>query len=332
MEETLQERVVGQDEAVGKISDAVKRSRVGIADPDKPIGSFIFLGPTGVGKTELTKTLAEFMFDDEEALIRVDMSEYMERHSVSKMVGAPAGYVGHEESGNLTEKVRHRPYSVVLFDEIEKAHPDVFNILLQVLDNGHLTDSKGRKVNFKNTIIVLTSNVGAQHIDKMKTLGFNHGDATNEYEQAKSKVREDLKNEFRPEFLNRLDDIIIFNVLSEEAVRKIVSIQMDRVLKRLEKKDLTLDITEPVYDYLAEKGYNPQYGARPLKRVIQQEVLTPIANLIVDRGVFEGGRISINMRDGEINLKVTKKGEAQTLDDVVTDPSELEAEPAGVNA
>ena len=332
MEETLQERVVGQDEAVGKISDAVKRSRVGIADPDKPIGSFIFLGPTGVGKTELTKTLAEFMFDDEEALIRVDMSEYMERHSVSKMVGAPAGYVGHEESGNLTEKVRHRPYSVVLFDEIEKAHPDVFNILLQVLDNGHLTDSKGRKVNFKNTIIVLTSNVGAQHIDKMKTLGFNHGDATNEYEQAKSKVREDLKNEFRPEFLNRLDDIIIFNVLSEEAVRKIVSIQMDRVLKRLEKKDLTLDITEPVYDYLAEKGYNPQYGARPLKRVIQQEVLTPIANLMVDRGVFEGGRISINMRDGEINLKVTKKGEAQTLDDVVTDPSELEAEPAGVNA
>ena len=174
--------------------------------------------------------------------------------------------------------------------------------------------------------------MGAQHIDKMKTLGFNHGDATNEYEQAKSKVREDLKNEFRPEFLNRLDDIIIFNVLSEEAVRKIVSIQMDRVLKRLEKKDLTLDITEPVYDYLAEKGYNPQYGARPLKRVIQQEVLTPIANLMVDRGVFEGGRISINMRDGEINLKVTKKGEAQTLDDVVTDPSELEAEPAGVNA
>ncbi|MEX2514991.1 MAG: AAA family ATPase [Candidatus Paceibacterota bacterium] len=328
MEETLEERVVGQDQAVKKISDAVKRSRVGIADPDKPIGSFIFLGPTGVGKTELTKSLAEFMFADEEALIRVDMSEYMERHSVSKMVGAPAGYVGHEESGNLTEKVRHRPYSVVLFDEIEKAHPDVFNILLQVLDNGHLTDSKGRKVNFKNTIIVLTSNVGAQHIDKMKTLGFSHGETMDEYEQAKDKVRDELKEEFRPEFLNRLDDIIIFNVLSEEAVREIVTIQMERVLKRLEKKDLTLDITEPVYDYLAKKGYNPQYGARPLKRVIQQEVLTPIANLMVDRGVFEGGKISINMRDGEINLDVTKKGEEQVFDEVITDPSELE--PAGV--
>ena len=332
MEETLQERVVGQDEAVRKISDAVKRSRVGIADPDKPIGSFIFLGPTGVGKTELTKTLAEFMFADEEALIRVDMSEYMERHSVSKMVGAPAGYVGHEESGNLTEKVRHRPYSVVLFDEIEKAHPDVFNILLQVLDNGHLTDSKGRKVNFKNTIIVLTSNVGAQHIDKMKTLGFSHGDATDEYEQAKDKVRDELKDEFRPEFLNRLDDIIIFNVLSRKAVRKIVTIQMERVLKRLERKDLTLDITEPVYDYLAKKGYNPQYGARPLKRVIQQEVLTPIANLMVDRGVFEGGKISVNMRDGEINLQVTKKGDAQKFDEVITDPSEFDAEPAGTSA
>lgn len=332
MEETLRDRVVGQDEAVKKISDAVKRSRVGIADPDKPIGSFIFLGPTGVGKTELTKSLAEFMFDDEEALIRVDMSEYMERHSVSKMVGAPAGYVGHEESGNLTEKVRHRPYSVVLFDEIEKAHPDVFNILLQVLDNGHLTDSKGRKVNFKNTIIVLTSNVGAQHIDKMKSLGFSHGDATDEYEQAKDKVREELKEEFRPEFLNRLDDIIIFNVLSEEAVREIVTIQMQRVLKRLEKKNLTLKITEPVYDYLAKKGYNPQYGARPLKRVIQQEVLTPIANLMVDRGVFEGGQITVNMRDDEINLDVTKQGDAPDIDEVVTDPSELEPEPAGAEA
>jgi ATP-dependent Clp protease ATP-binding subunit ClpB len=326
MEETLEERVVGQDEAVGKISDAVKRSRVGIADPDKPIGSFIFLGPTGVGKTELTKALAEFMFADEEALIRVDMSEYMERHSVSKMLGAPAGYIGHDESGNLTEKVRHRPYSVVLFDEIEKAHPDVVNIMLQVLDNGHLTDSKGRKVNFKNTIIVLTSNVGAQHIDKMKSLGFSHGDTANEYDQAKDKVRDDLKDEFRPEFLNRLDDIIIFNVLSEEAVRKIVDIQIDRVLERLEHKDLTLDITDPVYDYLAKEGYNPQYGARPLKRVIQRELLTPVANLLVERGVFEGGQIKVNMRDGEINFEVTKKGEEPTIDDVVSDPADLKAE------
>lgn len=331
MEETLRERVVGQDEAVEKISDAVKRSRVGIADPERPIGSFMFLGPTGVGKTELTKALAEFMFDDEEALIRVDMSEYMERHSVSKMVGAPAGYVGHDESGNLTEKVRHRPYSVVLFDEIEKAHPDVFNILLQVLDNGHLTDSKGRKVNFKNTIIVLTSNVGAQHIDKMKTLGFSQGDEMDEYEQAKEKVRDELKDEFRPEFLNRLDDVIIFNVLSEEAVREIVGIQMERVLERLEKKDLTLEITDPVYDYLAEEGYNPQYGARPLKRVIQNEILTPVANLMVERGVFEGGEIRVKMRDGELDFEVTEKGEAPSIEEAIPEASELKetAEPAG---
>jgi len=256
------------------------------------------------------------------------MSEYMERHSVSKMVGAPAGYVGHEDSGNLTEKVRHRPYSVVLFDEIEKAHPDVFNVLLQVLDDGQLTDSKGRTVNFKNTIIVLTSNVGSKHIDKMKSLGFNHGDTVNEYEQAKDKVREDLRDEFRPEFLNRLDEIVIFNVLSKEAVRKIVDIQINRVLKRLEKKDLTLDITEPVYDYLAKKGYNPQYGARPLKRIIQQEVLTPIANLMVDRGVFDGGQINVNMRDGEINFDVTKKGDVESIAAALAEAKDLE--PAGV--
>ena len=277
----------------------------------------MFLGPTGVGKTELTKTLAEFMFDDEEALIRVDMSEYMERHSVSKMVGAPAGYVGHDDSGNLTEEVRHRPYSVVLFDEIEKAHPDVFNILLQVLDDGQLTDSKGRKVNFKNTIIVLTSNVGSKHIDKMKSLGFSAGGEASEYEKTKDRVTDELRDEFRPEFLNRLDDIIIFNVLSEDAVREIVDIQMDRVLARLDKKDLSLDITDPVYDYLAAEGYNPQYGARPLKRLIQNELLTPIANLMVDRGVFEGGEITVNMRDAEINFEVTEEGDATTLEEAV---------------
>ncbi len=330
MEETLKERVVGQDEAVGKIADAVKRSRVGIADPNQPIGSFMFLGPTGVGKTELTKALAEFMFDDEEAMIRVDMSEYMERHSVSKMVGAPAGYVGHDESGNLTEKVRHRPYSVVLFDEIEKAHPDVFNILLQVLDDGKLTDSKGRTVDFTNTIIVLTSNVGSKYIDKMKTLGFSHGDKKDEYEQAKGKVREQLKDEFRPEFLNRLDDVIIFNVLSEEAVRQIVDIRLEEVLERLEKKDLTLVVEDPVYDYLADEGYDPQYGARPLNRVIENEILTPVANLMVDRGVFEGGEVVVKRDDNGLAFEVTKQGEQPTMEDSIPTAEELkEAEPVG---
>jgi ATP-dependent Clp protease ATP-binding subunit ClpB len=310
MEEELKERVVGQDEAVQKISDAVRRSRTGVADPEKPIGSFMFLGPTGVGKTELTKTLAEFMFDDEEALVRVDMSEYMERHAVSKMIGSPAGYVGHEEGGQLTETIRHRPYSVVLFDEIEKAHPEVFNILLQVLDNGHLTDSKGRKVNFKNTIIILTSNVGSKHIDKMQTLGFSQGTQADEYEKAKQKVKSDLRDHFKPEFLNRLDEIVLFNVLDEAAMKQIVEIQMDEVKERLRQKDIELALTQPVKRYLAEEGYNPEYGARPLKRVIESQILTPVANLMVSRGIFEGGKVKVHLRDGEPDFDVEEKGEA----------------------
>jgi len=310
MEEELKERVVGQDEAVQKISDAVRRSRTGVADPEKPIGSFMFLGPTGVGKTELTKTLAEFMFDDEEALVRVDMSEYMERHAVSKMIGSPAGYVGHEEGGQLTETIRHRPYSVVLFDEIEKAHPEVFNILLQVLDNGHLTDSKGRKVNFKNTIIILTSNVGSKHIDKMQTLGFSQGTQADEYEKAKQKVKSDLRDHFKPEFLNRLDEIVLFNVLDEAAMKQIVEIQMDEVKERLRQKDIELALTQPVKQYLAEEGYNPEYGARPLKRVIESQILTPVANLMVSRGIFEGGKVKVHLRDGEPDFDVEEKGEA----------------------
>ena len=221
MEEELNKRVVGQNDAVKKIADTVRRARAGIADPNRPIGSFLFLGPTGVGKTELTKALGEFMFDDDKALIRVDMSEFMERHSVSKLIGAPPGYVGHEEGGNLTETVRHRPYSVILFDEIEKAHPEVFNILLQVLDNGRLTDAKGRTVNFKNTVIILTSNIGAQYIDRMERIGFAHDSGEKaKYEDVKAKVTESLRDYFRPEFLNRLDHIIIFDVLSPEAVEK----------------------------------------------------------------------------------------------------------------
>lgn len=306
IEANLQARVVGQSEAVQKVADAVKRSRAGIADPNRPIASFMFLGPTGVGKTELTRALAEFMFDDEKALIRVDMSEYMEKHSVSKILGAPPGYVGHEEGGVLTEMVRHRPYAVLLFDEIEKAHPEVFNVLLQVLDNGHLTDAKGRRVNFRNTIIIMTSNIGAQHIDKMEQIGFarSHTDEQN-YQVAKEKVQESLKDFFRPEFLNRIDEIIIFNILSPEAVKEIVGIQVREVTERLAAKDITLTLTPAVYEFLGKQGYNPHYGARPLRRLIQDKILTKVASLIVSRGVLSGGSVTVDVakpastRDGE---------------------------------
>jgi ATP-dependent Clp protease ATP-binding subunit ClpB len=295
----LQQRVVGQNEAVQKVADAVKRSRAGISDPNRPIASFMFLGPTGVGKTELTKALAEFMFDDEKALIRVDMSEYMEKHSVSKIIGAPPGYVGHEEGGALTELVRHRPYAVLLFDEIEKAHPEVFNILLQVLDNGQLTDAKGRKVNFRNTIIIMTSNVGATYIDKMEQLGFatRGGSDVQNYIVAKEKVEQSLKDYFRPEFLNRIDEIIIFNILSPEAVKEIVGIQVKEVVARLAAKDITLAINPAVYEYLAKEGYNPHYGARPLRRLIQDKILTKVASLMVSRGVLSGGTVTVDMKE-----------------------------------
>ena len=310
MEETLENRIIGQDESVRKIADSVKRSRAGIADPDRPIGSFLFLGPTGVGKTELTKALAEFMFDDDKALIRVDMSEYMEKHAVSKIIGAPPGYVGHDEAGSLTETVRHRPYSVLLFDEIEKAHPEVFNILLQVLDNGRLTDAKGRTVNFKNTIIILTSNIGSEHIDKMKNIGFSttSDDSSAQYEEAKSKVTESLKDYFRPEFLNRLDEIILFNILTPEAIKEIVKIQVGIVKERLNEKGIELSILPEVLSHLAKEGYNPQYGARPLKRLIQNKILTKVASLIISQGVAEGGSIEVGLKDKEFTFDVTKKG------------------------
>ena len=312
MEEHVKERIIGQEEAVQKVADAIKRSRAGIADPNRPIGSFLFLGPTGVGKTELTKALAEFLFDNENALIRVDMSEYMERHSVSKIIGSPPGYVGHDEGGNLTEMVRHRPYSVILFDEIEKAHPEVFNILLQVLDNGRLTDAKGRIVNFKNTVIVLTSNIGAEHIDKMTQMGFSGAERTEDsrYEQAKTKVTDSLKEFFRPEFLNRLDEIVLFNILSKDAVAQIVGKQIDIVAERLREKDITLKVADDVLSYLAQEGYNPQYGARPLKRLIQNKILTPVANLMVSRGVMEGGSVYVDIKNGEFLFKARKRQSA----------------------
>ncbi len=307
MEEELKKRIVGQDEAVSKISDTIRRSRAGIADPNRPIGSFIFLGPTGVGKTELTKALAEFLFNDDKALIRVDMSEFMEKHSVSKLVGAPPGYVGYDEAGGLTEMVRHRPYAVILFDEIEKAHPEVFNVLLQVLDNGRLTDSKGRVVNFRNTVIIMTSNIGAQHIERMEKLGFardNDNRDKNNYLEAKDKVMSSLKDYFRPEFLNRLDDTIIFDILSQDAIKDIVRIQVEQVVKRLAEKQITLDISPAVYEYLAKEGYNPQYGARPLKRLIQTKILTPVANLLIAQSVSKGGTI-------EVGIKPAGKNETQ---------------------
>ena len=299
MEDELKKRIVGQDLAVKKISDTIKRSRTGIADPNRPIGSFIFLGPTGVGKTELTKALAEFMFNDEKALIRVDMSEFMERHSVSKLIGAPPGYVGFDEGGGLVDMVRHRPYSIVLFDEIEKAHPEVFNILLQVLDNGRLTDSKGRTVNFKNTIIIMTSNIGANYIDKMEKMGFGDRDNQDEdYDNVKDKIMEAMKDFFRPEFLNRVDDIIIFDILPIEAIREIVKIQVDLVRDRLVSKDISLELSPEAYEYLAKEGYNPQYGARPLKRLIQNKILNPIASLIISKNIMKGGVVSVSVKKG----------------------------------
>jgi ATP-dependent Clp protease ATP-binding subunit ClpB len=314
MDEDLKRRIIGQDEVVDKISDTIRRSRAGIADPNRPIGSFIFLGPTGVGKTELTKVLAEFLFNDEKSLIRVDMSEFMEKHSVSKLIGAPPGYIGHDEGGNLTEIVRHRPYAVILFDEIEKAHPEVFNILLQVLDNGRLTDSKGRIVNFRNTVIIMTSNIGAQHIERMEKLGFsrpvvatiglgkdNAADMSarvdrDNYAIAKVKILSSLKEHFRPEFLNRLDDIIIFDILSPDAVRKIVEIQVAEVVKRLSDKGMELILEPSAYDFLAKEGYNPQYGARPLKRLIQNKILTPVAKQIIGQGLNKGGTITVGVK------------------------------------
>ena len=324
IEDVLAKRIVGQTDAVQKISDTIKRSRAGIADPNRPIGSFLFLGPTGVGKTELTKALAQFMFDDDKSLIRIDMSEFMEKHSVSKLIGAPPGYVGHEEGGTITEMIRHRPYSVILFDEIEKAHPEVFNILLQVLDNGRLTDAKGRTVNFRNAVIILTSNIGSQYVDKMEKIGFA-SDKTEKkiYDDAKEKILEALKDHFRPEFLNRLDDIIVFDILSKEAIKEIVKIQVDIIKERLIQKEITLELTPAVNELLSKEGYNPQYGARPLKRLIQNKILTPIASLIISKGIMKGGHILVDVKGDEyiLTIKKGKKGslmsEGFVIDNVV---------------
>ncbi len=289
MEERLKERVVGQEEAITAVANAVRRGRSGLSEPNRPIGSFMFLGPTGVGKTELSRALAEFLFDEEEAMIRLDMSEYMEKHAVARLIGAPPGYVGYEEGGQLTEAVRRRPYSVILFDEIEKAHPDVFNIFLQILDDGRLTDGHGRTVDFKNTVIIMTSNVGSQWIELAK----------NE-EEMRRQVMEALRQEFKPEFLNRLDEIIIFHPLTEEEIKSIVDIQIRRIQERLAEKKLTLSLTDAAKEFLARAGYDPNYGARPLKRAIQHHILDPLSLKII-RGEFsEGDRIQVDEEDGKL--------------------------------
>ncbi|MBP6888116.1 MAG: AAA family ATPase [Candidatus Pacebacteria bacterium] len=307
MEDELGKRVVGQRGAIVKISDAVRRSRAGINDPERPIGSFMFLGPTGVGKTELTKALASFMFNDEKALIKVDMSEYMEKHSTSKLIGSPPGYVGYDESGQLTEAVRHRPYAVILFDEVEKAHPEVFNLLLQVLDEGRLTDSKGRVVNFKNTIIVMTSNIGSQYIQKMEQMGFSNIEAGSEYTQVKEKVMEAVKEFFKPEFLNRLDETIIFDVLSKDEIRHIVGLQTNILAKRLLEKEITLTVTEDAVTYIGEKSYDPHYGARPIKRFMQTAILNKIAQLMLSKKITRGAIAEVSLdKKGEIVVEAKK--------------------------
>jgi ATP-dependent Clp protease ATP-binding subunit ClpB len=297
LEERIHKRVVGQDEAVRAVCDAVLRARAGIKDPNRPIGSFIFLGPTGVGKTELAKALAEALFDDEKNMIRIDMSEYMEKHSVSRLIGAPPGYVGYEEGGQLTEAVRRRPYSVVLFDEIEKAHPEVFNILLQILDDGRLTDNKGRTVNFTNTVIIMTSNIGSQYILELG------GSDESSYRQMKDMVLQALRIQFRPEFLNRIDEIIVFRPLNREQLRKIVDLQIERLATRLEEKRITLELTPKAKDYLVDIGYDPTYGARPLRRAIQREVETPLAYKIVAGQIKEGDHVIIDFKEGRLTFE-----------------------------
>ncbi len=281
LEEELHRRVIGQSEAVNAVADAIQRSRAGLSDPNRPIASFIFLGPTGVGKTELAKALASFMFDTEDALVRIDMSEYMEKHSVSRLIGAPPGYVGYDEGGQLTEAVRRRPYAVVLFDEIEKAHPDVFNIMLQILDDGRVTDSQGRTVDFKNTLIIMTSNIGSQFI--LDVVG-----KEDRYEEMRDRVMDALRSNFRPEFLNRIDEVIIFHGLNRSEIKQIVNLQVERLRQRLEEKQIDLVLTDPALDFIAEVGYDPVYGARPLKRVIQRQLETQIAKALL-RGEFKEG-------------------------------------------
>jgi ATP-dependent Clp protease ATP-binding subunit ClpC len=307
MEDELHKRIVDQSDAVIAVSKAIRRTRAGLKDPKRPSGSFIFLGPSGVGKTELSKALAEFLFGDEDSLIQLDMSEYMEKHTVSRLVGSPPGYVGYEEGGQLTEAVRRKPFSVVLFDEIEKAHPDVFNTLLQILEDGHLTDSQGKTVDFKNTLIIMTSNLGTRDIQKGIGVGFSaHVGEGYDYDRMREKVLEEMKKDFRPEFLNRIDEIIVFHALTREAVKKIVSLMMVRIRDQLKSKDLDIELSEQAKELLAEKGYDPGLGARPLRRTIQRLVEDPLSEALLHREFRAGQTIIVDARDGEIVFEATE--------------------------
>ena len=301
MEERLRQRVIGQDPALERVANAIRRSRAGLSDPKRPIGSFIFLGPTGVGKTELARALAEFLFDDEHALIGIDMSEYMEKHSVARLIGAPPGYVGYEEGGQLTEQVRRRPYAVVLFDEIEKAHPDVFNVLLQIMDDGRLTDGKGRVVDFKNTIIIMTSNLGSAYLqaDALRS--------EEDFEKASKQVMNTLHAHFKPEFLNRVDDIIIFSPLGKEQLVKIVELRLEDVRRLLADRKISLELTDAARELLFAEGFDPAFGARPLKRAIQKLIQDSLALKILDGEVLHGDHVVVDAKNGKMQFKVSRR-------------------------
>lgn len=307
LEEELHKRVVGQSEAVEAISRAIRRARAGLKDPKRPIGSFIFLGPTGVGKTELARALAEVMFGEEDAMIRIDMSEYMEKHSTSRLVGSPPGYVGFDEGGQLTEKVRRKPYSVILLDEIEKAHPDVFNILLQVLDDGRLTDSKGRVVDFRNTVVIMTSNIGAEALKYRKSLGFGAQEKKQSQENSKQVMLEELKKAFRPEFLNRVDEMIVFHPLEKKELNEIVKKMAAQLTKRLKEQNIELELTEAALDRIANEGYDPEYGARPLRRAIQKNVEDRLSEEILKGTVLTDQIVVFDVQDGDFVVHVKEK-------------------------
>lgn len=309
LENVLHERVVGQEEAVQAISRAIRRARSGLKDPNRPIGSFMFLGPTGVGKTELAKALAEAMFGSEEALIRVDMSEYMEKYSTSRLIGSPPGYVGYEEGGQLTEKIRQKPYSVILLDEVEKAHPDVFNILLQVLDDGHLTDSKGRKVDFRNTILIMTSNIGATEIREEKNVGFNVKDITKDHQAMEKRILEELKKAFRPEFLNRIDETVVFKTLDQEQIHEIVKIMSRSILDRMKEHEIKVKITPAAYDVIGKVGFDPEYGARPIRRALQKEIEDRLAEALLSGQIQLGDTVTIGASKGKVTLTVKNSKE-----------------------
>jgi ATP-dependent Clp protease ATP-binding subunit ClpC len=301
MEDEIHKRLINQKSAVSSVARAIRRARSGLKDPRRPVGSFLFLGPTGVGKTELGRALAEFLFGSEEAMIRLDMSEYMERHEVAKLIGAPPGYVGHENGGKLTEAIRRRPYSVVLFDEVEKAHPDSFNILLQILEDGRLVDGQGHEVDFRNAVIILTSNVGAEHTMKGRSLGFSPQDAVEgDWARTEKHLLEDVKRTFRPEFLNRIDDILVFRPLNREDLLKIVATMMQDVSRRLKEKHILLSVSEDVQDHILNEGFDPKYGARPLRRTIQRLVEDPMSDMLLEGSIRAGDEVTLSMKDGKV--------------------------------